>query len=395
MFGVRSEADAELTKKTLPMLRELYRRERSRVPVQMKLEIEEGGEKLTVTDADGNKAFAYGDAESQPYVRETTESLNRSLTKTGGTPFTAEKITVEMDGGPWFIPGSGVNKLHREAQDALLKKREVLRPWPTTEEHVAALPQRTLPPRRTLRARFARWEQVPEQALSVVEYLILPIAQADRVPREWREKTLLELPRVMFGKLEQKTAARLDALQDAGVAGAVVNNPAQLRYTDGWTLYGGLGLNVTNPMSAARYKSLGIEGMLLQPEPALTAMQAVAPGVPTAALCYGHLPLMLTRACPLRHVRDCGKCQGGGTLRDRKGRDFTVTCSAPGGAGVRTVYNPVPRYMGERLSEMPVDVAVAAFTIETPARVSRSLALLLDARPVDNEFTRWLYYTNN
>ena len=31
MFGVRSEADAELTKKTLPALRELYRRERSRV----------------------------------------------------------------------------------------------------------------------------------------------------------------------------------------------------------------------------------------------------------------------------------------------------------------------------------------------------------------------------
>ena len=45
MFGVRSEADAEQTKKTLPMLRELYRRERSRVPVKMKLEIEEGGEK--------------------------------------------------------------------------------------------------------------------------------------------------------------------------------------------------------------------------------------------------------------------------------------------------------------------------------------------------------------
>ena len=186
MFGVRSEADAELTKKTLPMLRELYRRERSRVPVQMKLEIEEGGEKLTVTDADGNKAFAYGDAEPQPARTDPTESLNRSLAKTGGTPFTAEKITVEMDGGPWFIPGSAVNELRREALDVLLKKREVLRPWPTTEEHVAALPQRTLPPRRTLRARFERWEQVPERALDGVEYLILPIAQADRVPREWR-----------------------------------------------------------------------------------------------------------------------------------------------------------------------------------------------------------------
>ena len=130
MFGVRSEADAELTKKTLPMLRELYRRERSRVPVTMRLEIEEGGEKLTVTDADGNKAFAYGDFEPQPARTDPTESLRRSLAKTGGTPFEAADIAVEMDGGPWFVPGSTVNELRREALDALLKKREVLRPWP-------------------------------------------------------------------------------------------------------------------------------------------------------------------------------------------------------------------------------------------------------------------------
>ena len=114
MFGVRSEADAELTKKTLPALRELYRRERSRVPVRMKLEIEEGGEKLTVTDADGNKAFAYGDFEPQPARADPTESLKRSLAKTGGTPFAAENIEVEMDEGPWFVPGSTVNELRRE-----------------------------------------------------------------------------------------------------------------------------------------------------------------------------------------------------------------------------------------------------------------------------------------
>jgi len=186
MFGVRSEADAELTKKTLPALRELYRRERSRVPVRMKLEIEEGGEKLTVTDADGNKAFAYGDFEPQPARTDPTESLKRSLAKTGGTPFAAENIEVEMDEGPWFVPGSTVNELRREALDALLKKREVLHPWPVQDVELEPLPQRTLPPHRTLRARFERWDQVPEQALSGVEYLILPIAQADRVPREWR-----------------------------------------------------------------------------------------------------------------------------------------------------------------------------------------------------------------
>ena len=164
------------------------------MPVEMKIEIEEGGEKLTVTDGT-NKAFAYGDAEPQPARTDPTESLSRSLSKTGGTPFSAEKIDVEMDGGPWFVPSSAINELRREALDALLKKRETLRPWPVNEVELPPLPLRTLPPHRTLRARFERWEQVPEQALSGVEYLILPIAQADRVPREWREKTLLELPR--------------------------------------------------------------------------------------------------------------------------------------------------------------------------------------------------------
>ena len=89
------------------------------------------------------------------------------------------------------------------------------------------------------------------------------------------------------------------------------------------------------------------------------------------------------------NARAAARC---GTAR---GRDFTVTCSAPGGAGVRTVFNPVPLYMGERLRELPVDVAVAAFTTETPARVSQILDLLFNAQPFDSEFTRGLYYTNN
>ena len=278
MFGVRSEADAELTKKTLPALRELYRRERSRVPVRMKLEIEEGGEKLTVTDADGNKAFAYGDFEPQPARADPTESLKRSLAKTGGTPFAAENIEVEMDEGPWFVPGSTVNELRREALDALLKKREVLRPWPVQDVELEPLPQRTLPPHRTLRARFERWDQVPEQALSGVEYLILPIAQADRVPCEWRGKTLLELPRVMFGKLEDDTARRVAATQDAGFAGYEVSNIAHLRLCRGLPMSGGFGLNVTNQVAAQFYADNGLGSVLILPETKDSDISTIAHG---------------------------------------------------------------------------------------------------------------------
>ena len=393
MFGVRSEADAELTKKTLPMLRELYRRERSRVPVQMKLEIEEGGEKLTVTDADGNKAFAYGDAEPQPARTDPTESLNRSLTKTGGTPFTAEKITVEMDGGPWFIPGSAVNELRREALDALLKKREVLRPWPTTEEHVAALPQRTLPPRRTLRARFERWEQVPERALDGVEYLILPIAQADRVPLEWRAKTLLELPRVMFGALEQDTARRIAATQDAGFAGYEVSNIAHLRLCRGLPMTGGFGLNITNNVAAQFYAEQGLSSLLILPEVKDSDIASIAPTrngkpVPTGVMIYGHMPLMLTRACPLQNIHDCAHCDKTGVLTDRKAKKFPVRC----GLGVRTIYNPVPIYMGDKPGALAVDYGVAYFTLESREEAAQILDSIRTHAPFEGDFTRGLYF---
>lgn len=395
MFGVRSEADAEQTKKTLPMLRELYRRERSRVPVKMKLEIEEGGEKLTVTDADGSKAFAYGDAEPQPARTDPTESLHRSLAKTGGTPFAVEDqdITVEMDGGPWFIPGGAVNELRREALDALLKKREVLRPWPTTEEHVPALPLRTLPSRRTLRARFENWEQVPERALDGIEYLILPIAQADRVPREWRAKTLLELPRVMFGKLEEDTARRIAATQDAGFAGYEVSNIAHLRLCRGLPMSGSFGLNITNQLAAQFYADNGLGSMLILPEVKDSDISTIAPTrngrpVPTGVLVYGHMPLMITRACPLQNIHDCAHCDKTGVLTDRKAKKFPVRC----GLGVRTIYNPVPIYMGDKPGALTVDYGVAYFTLESREEAAKILEMIRTHAPFEGDFTRGLYF---
>lgn len=395
MFGVRSEADAEQTKKTLPMLRELYRRERSRVPVKMKLEIEEGGEKLTVMDADGNKAFAYGDAEPQPARTDPTESLHRSLAKTGGTPFaaSAEDITVEMDGGPWFVPGSAVNELRREALDALLKKREVLRPWPTTDEHVPALPLRTLPSRRTLRARFENWEQVPERALDGIEYLILPIAQADRVPREWRAKTLLELPRVMFGRLEEDTARRIAATQDAGFAGYEVSNIAHLRLCRGLPMSGSFGLNITNQLAAQFYADNGLGSVLILPEVKDGDISTLAPThdgrpVPTGVLVYGHMPLMVTRACPLQNIHDCAHCDKTGVLTDRKAKKFPVRC----GLGVRTIYNPVPIYMGDKPGALTVDYGVAYFTLESREEAAQILDMIRTHAPFEGDFTRGLYF---
>lgn len=398
MFGVRTEADAAATRAATPKARELFRRELQRIPVHFAVDFDPEGIKLTVTDEDGHKAIVYSEEAPQPAQKDQTSAIERALGKTGGTPFFCAGVAIT--GVPGFLPGSVWNELRREALETLLEKRSIV----TSHAVQPYLPPRfavhTLGSVPALAARFSAVEQCPAEFVEKLQWLVFPIAEADKVPANWRGKTLLELPRVMFGKLETQTAERLHALQGSGFAGAVANNAAHLLLAKDWPLYGGLGLNITNPMSAARYAELGLQGMLIHPETAVNAMQAIAPlrdgkALPTAALCYGHIPLMLTRACPLRNVHSCAQCNGGGTLRDRKGRDFTVTCSAPGGAGIRTVFNPVPLYMGDRMTELPVDVAVAAFTTESPARVAQILDGLVAGKPFDSEFTRGLYYTNN
>ena len=136
-------------------------------------------------------------------------------------------------GGLGFLPGAAWNELRREALDKLLEKRSEVTPHAVQAFEMPTYPAHTVGQLPALAARFANAAQCPAEAAEKLQYLIFPIAEAESIPEAWRGKTLLELPRVMFGRLEQKTAARMDALQDAGFAGAVVNNPAQLRYTDG------------------------------------------------------------------------------------------------------------------------------------------------------------------
>ena len=277
----------------------------------------------------------------------------------------------------------------------LLQKREALRPWPVEAVALPPLTRRNAPARPQLWARFEKWEQVPQRALDSdgPVRLILPIAEAGRVPEELRGKTILELPRAMFGAMETDTLRRVAEVREMGFAGFEANNIAHLRICQGLSLTGGIGLNLTNPLAAQFYADQGLSAMLVLPEVKDSEMAFIAPThggkpVPTGALIYGHMPLMLTRACPLQNIHDCAHCSREGVLTDRKAKKFPVRC----GGGVRTVYNPVPLYMGDKPGLLPVDYGVAYFTIESREEAGAVLDQILQAAPFDGEFTRGLYF---
>ena len=327
-------------------------------------------------------------SQPQPAKTDQRPGIERALGKTGGTPFVFGGLTAE--GEPGYLPGSEWNELRRTLLEDLLAQREKLTPIPCTGVQPKPPVRRTVPVHPGLRARFERWGQVPPEWAEKLGGITLPIAQAGEVPAALRHKITLELPRVMFGVLEADTRRRMEEADGQGFAAFEAGNLAHIELGRGLNtpMTGGFGLNITNHLAARQYAALGLKSVVILPEVTAADMAYIAPGVPSGAMIYGHMPLMITRACPLHNRHTCQSCNGRGTLTDRKNKVFQVRC----GLGVRTIYNPVPIYMGDKPGALPVDFGLAYFTLENPQRAAQVLEMIANRAPFDREFTRGLYF---
>ena len=385
MFGVRTPEDTAASKAAMPAIRELYRREAQRVPVALTVTVAESGCTLAAADGSCRRAEVSLAGAMEPARADQRPAIEKALAKTGGTPFYSESVGFE--GEPGYLPASAWNDARRAVLEQLLALRSAPKAWNCAPARLPAARRHALGAKQ-LWARFEGPEQLPAPLPGDLAGVILPLLRWREVPEALRAKTVLEAPRVMFGGMEAAAAKALAEAKDAGFAGVMVHNIGHLPLAKGWKLCGGFGLNVANPLSALCWKDLGLAALTVSPETPFAEMEAIEPGVPTWAIVYGHLPLMITRACPLQNVTDCAHCDKQGLLTDRKRRQFPVRC----GGGVRQIYNPVPLYMGDKLKKLPADGALAWFTLETPAEAARVLAALEKGESWPEEFTRGLYF---
>ncbi|MEG2697681.1 MAG: U32 family peptidase, partial [Ruthenibacterium sp.] len=278
MFGMRTGEDAAAAREALPRLRELFRRETPRVPVQMQAHLEADGAKLTVTDADGNRAVTYSGLDAattettavqpQPAQKDQTENIQKALAKTGGTPFYPEQPAA-VDGGAWFLPASEWNEMRRAALETLLQKRSApharpcLSPQASQVTALLAAQSHADVPCKKLFVQFETLAQMPaqwmENAAALPEGVIVPLSEWQRVPERLRAVTWLALPRWAAAKdAEQRQAAEVQASAAQGFAGYFVQNLAHIRLCRGLPMFGGFGLNITNAVAAAAYAQLGV-----------------------------------------------------------------------------------------------------------------------------------------
>lgn len=392
MFGRRTEADGAATKAALPALRELFRREFSKVGVRFALTLE--GNTLTLQATDGtHTARAMAQADCQSAKNPLEPAVRRSLEKCGGTPFYAEEIRCSLPEGVYF-PLSAVNELRRSVLEELLALREAIRPWAVFD--APALPARREQPaeKQALWARFAHASQLTEEACCLLAGWTVPLAEAALVPEGLRAKTVPALPRAIFD--EEEILAQLAAAGRLGYDTFEVQSVCGIglvrQAVPGAKLRMGFGCNVINTTAQLAYEEWGAAAVTLSPETPLSEACRIGGNVPRGLLVYGHLPLMLVRACPMRGVTDCAACKGEGILRDRKGQDILIECRGAGKSGSRQLLNPIPLWLGDRQRELGVDFAVLYFTKESPQRAAQVIRMYAAGEAFDGSFTRGLAY---
>ncbi len=385
MFGVRTREDVARAQPVLNELKNSYQKEYKRGSVDMELSLQTGHpSRLRMCDDHGNSVESYIDPPQKALSRPTDEAQARmQLSKLGDTIFTMGSLTVDNPSG-LYLSASRLNALRRGACEELMRVRARRAPRlsirPDYEDESLSFMKRPSDLRSPrLRARFRTFAQIPQNAFSICEYVILPIDEVVAHGKElapWREKVILSPVRLLFG-VEDDVARVLRQLKAQGfhhiechTVGHIV-----LGRECGMTLHGAFSLNLANTRALIRAAKEGLADAVVSRELTLDRARHLGDYLPYGVTAYGRLPVMTVRNCPVRNVKTCTACAGREQLVDRMGKKFPVRCERfRGRQVVSDIYNADVLYMADRLRDLEgFDFIVLDFTVEERAEVSEVL----------------------
>ncbi len=391
MFGVRRKEDVTAAAPVLKRLQRLYDGEKPRVSVDMTLTVaEEQPVTLVVTDGEHTAQVTGEPPETALHRALDPERAEAQLRKTGGSPFAAGQVRVNVEPG-LTMPLSALNALRRDGLEQLLSLRAV-REVPVWDE-TARPPELSPVARREqplLIAQFVREAQVP--AALDADGLVLPLDTPVERLQYWRRKmpVAVAIPRGMFGR-EPAVLAALKQAREAGITAALCGNVGAvgLALQAGMRPVGGFSLNIANSEALAAYARMGLQAAVLSMELTFSQMAFTAHApVPTGLLVYGRQALMLTRNCPRIGGVPCGRRNCGGSLTDRRDKVFPLQCDG----GCVEVLNADPLYWADKRGEIPpVDFWLLSFTDETPDQAAQVTKWYRAGGPRREGITRGLY----
>lgn len=385
MNGIRGKEDVENSAAALKGIKELYKAEFPRFPLDFHITIKRGEVISCVGKYRENHGFsAFEDPPEEAVGAPLTEqSVIERMSKLGGTPFYPRNITAEVEDG-LYVSASKLNKLRRIISDKMMLET------PKYELHEFGLPKKAEPRKLdkvSFRAEVSTKEQL-EQALALdFELVYAPMRLLDE--NTPNKKKIAVIPPNILTDCEEECEERLSELRDMGFNKGLAHTlaHAELLKKCGFNLLGGFRMNVLNSLSAKSCIELGFWDITLSIEGRASELAEISSSRPLGIVAYGRLPLMLTRRCPIANGKPCGKGGCNGSLKDRHGNEIPVLC---GGNSVELL-NPDTLILSDKPETLQkFDFAVLKFTTET--NVGEILRLYKEQKKPLGKLTRGLYF---
>lgn len=227
-----------------------------------------------------------------------------------------------------------------------------------------------------------------------IELIYAPLSLLDR-GLSAEAARLAAVPPIYLADCEEAVFARLTALREMGYSKALAHTVGHigLLKKHGFSVYGGARLNCLNSASLSFFAEQGVRDTVVSAELTARQINGMKKPFPIGFLAYGHLPLMVTRRCPIRDGAPCKRKNESDRcaenfITDRKNRKMRVICAE----NTVEILNPDVLDLGDRLERFRnADFAVLKFTAEE--EIGPILSAYREGRRTGSaSFTRGLYF---
>ena len=389
MFGYRSKGDIiSATNDVFKELQNLYKTDTPVTPVNMTFTVTKESTFLEMT-ANGVTVTAITDGGEVPIKNAlSVEMAEKNLKKLGGTPYflndlkfnNPENLTLSL---------STINALRRECVEKLdLELNSCDREFFDVIPNIKGNNKKKNP---TLRARFSDFSQYSID-FSQCEYLIFPIKEVlnhKEDLEEIKEKVVIELPDLIYPNSEDKVLKELQELKSLGFKNAISGNIGGIEIIKnvGLKAFGGHTLNISNSDAIEFYETQNVRDLTLSVELSARSIDNINTNGKIGAYCYGNLPLMFFRNCPLKQKDGCGNCNGNRKITDRKNIEFPVICHDK---MYSVLHNSVPLYIMDKIN-LNCDFLTMYFTNESKEKCKEILSLCKNKQSAPFKKTAGLY----
>ena len=389
MFGYRSKDDViSATNDVFKELQNLYKTDTPATPVDMTFSVTKESTILEMT-ANGVTVTAITDGGEVPIKNALSfEMAEKNLKKLGGTPYFSREIKFNNPEN-LTLSLSVINALRRECVEKLdielnSTDREIFEAKPETKSNNAKK-------RPTLRARFSDFRQYSSE-FQQCEFLYFPIKEVLSHSEELfeiKEKVVIELPNLIYPDFEDKLLKELQELKLLGFQNAISGNIGGIEIIKNAELnvFGGHTLNISNSDAVEFYETQGVMDLTLSVELSSKDIDNLNSNIKIGAYCYGSLPLMFFRNCPLKQKDGCGNCNGKRKITDRKNIEFNVLCHDK---IYSVLHNSVPLYICDKIN-LNCDFVTMYFSTESNSECKEILNLCNNKKPAPFKKTAGLY----